>query len=115
MVGGGIGLLAGLVGIGGGIFLAPIMHHLKWAKAKDIAATSSAFIFLNSISGLVGQMTKSGMQDVVDYWPLLIAVLIGGQLGSWVSNHTKVSQSLIQKMTALLILSITMQLIYKLL
>jgi uncharacterized protein len=81
-----IGYLAGLVGIGGGIFLAPLLHLTRWNSARRIAATTSLFILINSITGLVGQLTKAGPERFGEAFerglPLLIAVVVGGQLGS---------------------------------
>ena len=81
-----LGYLAGLVGIGGGIFLAPLLHYTRWAGARAIAATTSLFILINSLSGLVGQLSKNGVGTfgtaLSDALPLLIAVVLGGQLGS---------------------------------
>ena len=81
-----LGYLAGLTGIGGGIFLAPLLHLTRWAEARAIAATTSLFILINSLSGLYGQWSKSGPAAfhlaLGDALPLLIAVVIGGQLGS---------------------------------
>ncbi len=81
-----LGYLAGLVGIGGGIFLAPLLHYTRWAGARAIAATTSLFILINSLSGLVGQLSKNGVGTfgtaLGDALPLLIAVVLGGQLGS---------------------------------
>jgi uncharacterized protein len=81
-----LGYLAGLVGIGGGIFLAPLLHLTRWAGARQIAATASVFILINSLAGLVGQLTKNGPERFGEALsgalPLLVAVVIGGQLGS---------------------------------
>ena len=81
-----IGFLAGLVGIGGGIFLAPLLHLTRWNNARAIAATASLFILVNSMFGLAGQLLKHGPQmfgaALVDALPVLIAVVIGGQIGS---------------------------------
>ena len=81
-----LGYLAGLVGIGGGIFLAPLLHLTRWDSARRIAATTSLFILINSITGLIGQLTKAGPERFAEALggalPLLIAVVIGGQLGS---------------------------------
>ena len=81
-----LGYLAGLVGIGGGIFLAPLLHLSRWAGARQIAATTSLFILINSVSGLIGQLTKNGPERFAEALtgalPLLIAVVLGGQLGS---------------------------------
>ena len=81
-----LGYLAGLVGIGGGIFLAPVLHLTRWANARAIAATTSLFILINSISGLIGQLAKNGPAQfghaLSGALPLLIAVVLGGQIGS---------------------------------
>ena len=81
-----LGYLAGLVGIGGGIFLAPLLHLTRWNTARRIAATTSLFILINSVTGLAGQLLKSGPERFGDTLasgiPLLVAVVLGGQLGS---------------------------------
>ncbi len=81
-----LGYLAGLVGIGGGIFLAPLLHLTRWASARQIAATTSLFILVNSIAGLIGQLSKNGGdrfgEALSGALPLLMAVVLGGQLGS---------------------------------
>lgn len=81
-----LGYLAGLVGIGGGIFLAPLLHLTRWRQARPIAATASLFILVNSLFGVVGQVLKGGegrLVAAVDAsLPLIIAVAIGGQVGS---------------------------------
>lgn len=115
VVGGLLGFLSGVVALGGGIFLSPLMMNLKWGRPKEIAATASAFIFLNSCAGLAGQLTKGLPADLWDYWPLFLAVLIGGQIGSRVGTHKLVSQYLVQRGTAILILIISSRLLYKLL
>lgn len=77
---------AGLVGIGGGIFLAPLLHLARWDKARGIAATASLFILINSLFGLAGQLVKNGPglfgQALGAALPLIVAVVIGGQIGS---------------------------------
>ncbi|MEL7447026.1 MAG: sulfite exporter TauE/SafE family protein [Pseudomonadota bacterium] len=81
-----LGFLAGVVGIGGGIFLAPLLHLTRWRDARAIAATASFFILVNSLFGLVGQVLKQGTDAlggaVGAALPLLVAVAIGGQIGS---------------------------------
>jgi uncharacterized protein len=116
LAGAGTGYLAGLVGIGGGIFLAPILHLTRWGNPRAIAATACLFILVNSLAGLIGQATKlgtSGLSDLTDYWPLAIAVLIGGQIGSFASLKL-LSQSLVRRATGLLILYVAGQLLWKL-
>jgi uncharacterized membrane protein YfcA len=111
--GGILGALSGVVGIGGGIFLAPLMLNLRWGKPKEVASTASAFIWLNSLAGLAGQSTKGIPPEIFNYWPLFIAVILGGQIGSLFGSHPKISQSSIQRLTALLILLISIRLIIK--
>lgn len=81
-----LGYLAGLVGIGGGIFLAPILHLARWDTARRIAATTSLFILINSLAGIAGQLAKNGPERFAEALsgalPLLVAVVLGGQLGS---------------------------------
>jgi len=83
LIGGSIGFVSGVVGIGGGIFLSPVLLLIKAGKTRHIATTASLFILINSISGLVGQSTKGFIfNEVYNYWPLFLSVLIGGQLGN---------------------------------
>lgn len=116
VLGGAIGYLSGLVGIGGGIFLAPLLHLMRWGSARAIAATASLFILVNSLAGLIGQGLKLGgsgeLAAVLDYWPLALAVLIGGQIGSW-AGITKLPQALVRRLTAVLIIGVAIQLLWK--
>ncbi|RXM53182.1 MULTISPECIES: sulfite exporter TauE/SafE family protein [unclassified Chryseobacterium] len=103
LLGGGIGFLSGLVGIGGGIFLSPLLNLMKWDTPRKIAATSSVFILVNSISGIFGQLSKLSVD--MDYFriaSLCLAVLIGGQIGSRMS--LKWNPLVIKRMTAVLVL-----------
>ncbi len=99
-----IGLLSGLVGIGGGIFLAPILNQMKWAKPVTIAALASIFILVNSISGITGLLASNTFEL---FWPetigLLIAVLVGGQIGVRLSLGS-ISAKGIRLLTAFLVL-----------
>jgi len=104
VLGGGIGLLSGLVSIGGGIFLSPVLHLMNWSEAKKISALASAFILVNSIGGLLGQFA-SGVHSI--NWnfifPLLLAVLVGGQIGSRLGSK-KFNSIYIRRITSILIL-----------
>ncbi len=117
LCGAGLGYLAGLVGIGGGIFLAPYLHFTRWAKAKEIAATASVFILINSVAGLAGQLMKLSVSGAIPslapYWPLALAVLIGGQIGSRL-GITLFSPLLVRRATGVLILYVAAQLLWKL-
>ena len=86
LIGGILGLISGIVGIGGGIFLSPILFLLKVAKPKHIITAASLFILINSVFGIIGQLTKNfSFSEVYGYSYLLIAVLIGGQLGNYLN------------------------------
>mgnify|MGYP001204274454 FL=1 len=81
-----LGLISGIVGIGGGIFLSPILFLFKADKPKNIVTTASLFILINSISGAIGQLTKETLlNELILYLPLFIAVLIGGLLGNYLN------------------------------
>ena len=109
-IGGLIGFLSGLVGIGGGIFLAPILYLFNWGNPRKIAATASIFILVNSLAGLVGQIQKvDGVENTVYYLPLIFAVFFGGQLGAW-SCHVLLSYRKIEFFTSLLIFGVSMRL-----
>jgi uncharacterized membrane protein YfcA len=112
-IGGIIGLLSGMVGIGGGIFLAPVLYLFRWAGPKQIAATSSLFILVNSISGLAGQLLKPDFKmDWGFTLPLLFAVLIGGQIGTRITA-SKLPAIWVRRATSVLILYISTQLLIK--
>ena len=93
-IGSVIGLISGIVGIGGGIFLSPILFLIKAGYPKHIVTTASLFILINSIFGVAGQLTKDVVFDeFLNYWPLFLCVLIGGQIGNllnikFLSNKT---------------------------
>ncbi|MBM3470974.1 MAG: sulfite exporter TauE/SafE family protein [Armatimonadetes bacterium] len=84
--GAGIGILSGIVGVGGGIFLSPLMILAGWAGAKQTAAVSAAFIVVNSIAGLAGRAAR-GALVVGDLGPLVIAAFLGGLVGSRLGAH----------------------------
>ena len=85
-IGGILGFISGIVGIGGGIFLSPILFLLKAAQPKHIVTTASLFILINSISGIIGQLTKNTvLYELQNYWYLLAVVFIGGQVGNFLS------------------------------
>ena len=115
-IGAGLGLLSGIVGIGGGIFLAPVLHRIGWGKAKEIAALCSLFILVNSLSGLTGQLIKLGGFEQLEftrpYWLLVPVVLIGGFIGNRMSIKV-FSETTVRKATALLILFVAARLLWK--
>jgi uncharacterized protein len=103
---GAVGLLAGLSGIGGGIFMAPVLHLIRWAEARRIAAFASLYILVNSMAGLSGQIIKSGpgalYGPATEYWPLMLAVLVGGQIGGMLGLRF-FSPRMLRMITALLV------------
>jgi len=85
-IGSVLGLISGIVGIGGGIFLSPILFLLKAEKPKIIVTTASLFILVNSISGIFGQLTKDDILiELTNYLPLFICVFVGGLLGNYLN------------------------------
>ena len=96
------GLLSGMAGIGGGIFLAPILYWTRWGGAKYIAAASSAFILFNSLAGLAGQFVRNQSLPLAFAVPLMLAVLVGGQLGSrWAIRRSH--GAMLRRITGLLV------------
>jgi uncharacterized protein len=101
-VGGVIGLLSGLTGTGGGIFLTPLLLWLRWASVKTASAVSAMFILVNSISGLLGNFSATR------YIPpfaaiLLVAALVGGSIGSYLGSH-KLSHNAIQRVLSVVLI-----------
>ena len=96
-VGAGLGLLAGLTGTGGGIFLTPLVIFMRWARTKTASAISALFILCNSISGLLGNLsaTKSFPGFA---WPLALAAVVAGTLGAYLGSrrfpHTAIKRLL---------------------
>ena len=103
LIGGSIGFLSGMAGIGGGIFLSPVLNLLKWDTPKKIAATASFFILANSVSGIAGQL--SGLPANINFMRILllcVAVFIGGQIGSRM-GAIRFNPLLIRRLTAVLV------------
>lgn len=85
LVGGIIGFLSGLIGIGGGIILTPVILLLHWGKMKEAAAVSALFIWVNSASGLIGQLS-TGILISIESLVLVVIALIGGFFGAYVGS-----------------------------
>ena len=113
VVGALLGAVAGITGIGGGIYLAPVMHLCRWADGRTVAACTSLFIALNSIAGLAGQLSKAGdLVGQVPTWLLVacpIAVLIGGRFGSGMLTNN-LPQEKVRGITAAVILLVAVRL-----
>ena len=107
-----LGFLAGLIGIGGGIFLSPLLLLMGWADAKQTAALSAAFIILNSLSGLAAH-TLHGTVHLELALPLGLTVLIGGQIGSWWGAR-KIPPAVLQQILGIVLLTASLKLIYDL-
>lgn len=117
LTGGALGFVAGLTGIGGGIFLAPVLHLLRSGDARVVAGTCSLFILVNSLSGLAGQAMKhatdfAALAPVLDYWLLFPAVLAGGQLGSRLGAG-RIDAQKVRALTAVLILYVSARLLWR--
>ena len=109
LIGGLLGFISGIVGIGGGIFLSPILFLIRAGRPKHIATTASLFILINSVSGIIGQLTKNAVLiEIQNYWYLLIAVLIGGQVGNFL-NLKIFSARILALVTAALVLFVAIR------
>ena len=114
LIGGILGFISGVVGIGGGIFLSPILFLMRAGKPKHIVTSASLFILINSLSGIIGQLTKNAvLSEVQNYWFLLLAVLIGGQLGNFL-NLKIFPTRVLALVTSCLVLFVAIRMGYKL-
>jgi hypothetical protein len=109
-----LGFLAGIIGIGGGIFFAPILHLQNVLPSKGISAFSSVFILVNSLAGILGQLYKN-KHTVFDfalneYSLLVIAVILGGQIGNYFGVRI-FSDAIVRRLTSVLVIYVGMRLI----
>mgnify|MGYP001357393922 FL=1 len=115
LIGAIIGLVSGIVGIGGGIFLSPILFLIKAEKPKVIATTASLFILINSISGILGQLTKENILIVLpEYLPLFICVLLGGLIGNYL-NLKIFTGRVLAILTSVLVIFVSIRMGYRIL
>ena len=113
LIGSILGLISGIVGIGGGIFLSPILFLLKADKPKNIVTTASLFILINSIFGVLGQLTKENiLNEIILYWPLFLIVLIGGLFGNYL-NLKIFSNRVLALITSLLVIFVAIRMAFK--
>ena len=109
-----IGFMSGLVGIGGGIFLSPLLFLMKAGYPRHITSSASLFILINSIFGIAGQLTKDHVLDqVISYWPLFLTVLIGGQIGSLL-NIKFLSNKILALLTSFLVIFVAIRMGFRL-
>ena len=114
IIGSVLGFISGIVGIGGGIFLSPILYLLKSGYPKQIATTASLFILINSLFGIAGQLTKDRTYyEFLDYWPLFVVVLIGGLIGNML-NLKFFSNKTLVIITAVLVIFVSVRMGFKL-
>ena len=112
-IGSVLGLISGILGIGGGIFLSPILFLLKADKPKTIVTTASLFILINSVSGILGHLSKENvLNEAVLYWPLFLAVLIGGLFGNYL-NLKILSNRVLALMTSFLVIFVAFRVAFK--
>mgnify|MGYP001195306085 FL=1 len=113
IIGSALGLISGIVGIGGGIFLSPILFLLKADKPKIISTTASLFIFVNSLSGVFGQLTKQMvLNEILIYTPLFVSVFIGGLIGNYL-NLRIFSSRLLAIITSLLVIFVAARMAFR--
>ena len=115
LIGALLGFISGAVGIGGGIFLSPILFLIRAGKPKHIVTTASLFILINSISGITGQLTKNTVfSEVLTYWYLLAAVFLGGQIGNFLNLKIFPTRVLVL-VTATLVLFVATRMCFRIL
>jgi uncharacterized membrane protein YfcA len=102
VIGGGLGLLSGLTGVGGGIFLSPLLLILGWAGTKQTSAVAAPFILVNSVAGLAGAFMAKSTQLPMYVWILAGAVLVGGWLGAEYGSR-RFTNPLIRRMLAVVL------------
>jgi len=110
LIGAAIGFLSGLIGIGGGIILSPILLLLKWANMKQTAAISALFIFVNSLSGLAGQLQK-GINFSADMYAYVAVAFVGGICGAYFGS-LKFKQNILQYMLAVVLIIASYKLLF---
>ena len=110
VIGAAIGFLSGLIGIGGGIILSPILLLLKWTDMKQTAAISALFIFVNSLSGLAGQLTK-GIQFSADMYAYVGVAFVGGIFGAYFGS-LKFKQTILKYLLALVLIMAAYKLLF---
>jgi len=104
LVGGAIGFFSGLIGIGGGIILSPVILLLHWGKMKEAAAVSALFIWVNSASGLIGQLSSGVSLDIQSFGLVAIA-LVGGFFGAYYGSKKINNQNLRYLLAFVLVLA----------
>ena len=115
LIGSAIGFTSGIIGIGGGIFLSPILFLMKAGYPKQIATTASLFILINSIFGVAGQLTKDIVfHEFLNFWPLFLVALIGGQIGNFL-NIKFLSNKMLALITSLLVIFVAVRMGFRLL
>jgi len=115
IVGGALGFISGVVGIGGGIFLSPILFLLRAAHPKHIITATSLFILINSIFGIIGQLQKNNILiEIPNYLYLLIFVFIGGQIGNFLNLKIFPTQ-ILALITGFLVVFVAIRMGFKLL
>ncbi|MBC7509110.1 MAG: sulfite exporter TauE/SafE family protein [Ferruginibacter sp.] len=109
-MGAGIGLLSGMIGIGGGIILTPVLLLLKWTDMKKAAGISALFIFVNSIAGLAGQLTK-GIHFSTDMYAYVVIAFAGGVCGAYFGS-LKFNQNILKYLLAVVLMLAAYKLLF---
>ena len=112
LIGAVIGLLSGMVGVGGGIFLTPILLLMHWAETRVAAGVSVLFILVNSVSGLIGQYMKGALNGLpAEGWIWIAAAVVGGLIGSTLGSK-KFDSMTLRRMLAVVLLFASVKLIF---
>src|SRR4029079_11473496 len=110
LIGAVIGFLSGLIGIGGGIILSPVLLLLKWADMKQTAAISALFIFVNSLSGFIAQLLK-GINFSADMYAYVVIAFVGGICGAYFGS-LKFKHNVLQYLLAFVLIIASYKLLF---
>jgi uncharacterized protein len=109
-VGAGLGMLSGMTGTGGGIFLTPLLIFLRWARTKTASAVSALFILMNSISGLLGNISATQTFPRFGF-SLLVAAGVGGAIGSYCGSR-RLAPLVIKRLLAVVLIIAGLKLVF---
>jgi len=105
------GGLAGIVSVGGGVFLAPILIVAGWTTSKQAAPVAAAFVLANSLAGLVGHVAR-GNWPAPWLWPLLVVVMVGGAIGAWLGAG-RLSSAAVRRLFGVVVLVVALRLVWR--
>jgi hypothetical protein len=104
--GAALGWISGMIGIGGGVFLSPVMLLRRWATPQQTSAIAALFIVVNSIAGMLGRLTSGSFNTTSSFVPLVVAAVLGGAIGSHLGANSFSRKTICQVLAAVLSLAV---------